>query len=210
MITASHNPPEDNGYKLYARDGAQIIPPTTNRRASRSGAAGDWESLSVGTSSWPQSCWTSTGALPRAISRRRGSDLGITYTPLHGVGGETMMKLLPSGLSPRDAVASSSGRGRSDVGVSQPEEPGAFDLAIATADEAGSTLIIANDPTPIVWAARERRRRWRVLRGDEIGWLLASSLLDEINVARGRRTTLVSSRCSKRWRGRKVYLAPPP
>jgi phosphomannomutase len=202
MITASHNPPEDNGYKLYARDGAQIIPPDDEIVERHARGAGPAILANRSASGHflvaPELLDEYREHFLERFRVEGGSDLGITYTPLHGVGGETMMKLFAdAGYSHVTPVAK---QFRPDgsfptLAFPNPEEPGAFDLAIATADEAGSTLIIANDPdADRLGAAARDGGGWRVLRGDEIGWLLASSLLDEINVAHEVvATTLVSS-----------------
>jgi phosphomannomutase len=202
MITASHNPPQDNGYKLYARDGAQIIPPDdeiVERHASDAGPA------ILASRSTPGHFFVAAELLEEYrthfLERFRvegGSDLRITYTPLHGVGGESMMKLfVDAGYHHVTPVATQFTPDGSfpTLAFPNPEEPGALDLAIATADKAGSTLIIANDPdADRLGAAVKDRDGWRVLRGDEIGWLLASSLLNEISGAEEMvATTLVSS-----------------
>jgi phosphomannomutase len=202
MITASHNPPQDNGYKLYARDGAQIIPPDdeiVERHARDAGPS------TLATRSAPGHFLVAPELLEEYrehfLERFRvegGSDLRITYTPLHGVGGETMMGLFAdAGYRHVTPVAIQFAPDGSfpTLDFPNPEEPGALDLAIATADEAGSTLIIANDPdADRLGAAVKGDEKWRVLRGDEIGWLLASSLLEEINLAHEVvATTLVSS-----------------
>ncbi|MGA7834101.1 MAG: hypothetical protein WCA31_02735, partial [Acidimicrobiales bacterium] len=126
------------------------------------------------------------------------SDLAITYTPLHGVGGEVMTALF------RDAgyrrVTTVDRQFAPDplfptLPFPNPEEPGALDLAMETANASGSSVIIANDPdADRLGAAVRHDDGWRVLRGDEIGWLLASALAGEIRL-RGEvvATTIVSS-----------------
>jgi len=202
MITASHNPPEDNGYKLYARDGAQIIPPDdeiVERYARRAGPA------TLADRSAPGHVTVSPSTLDeyRAhfLERFRvegGSDLRITYTPLHGVGGETMMNLFAdAGYAHVTPVAS---QFKPDgafptLPFPNPEEPGALDRAVQTANDSSSTFIIANDPdADRLGAAVRTDEGWHLLRGDEIGWLLASALLDEIGAANQMvATTIVSS-----------------
>jgi phosphomannomutase len=202
MITASHNPPQDNGYKLYARDGAQIIPPDdeiVERHARNAGP------VSLATREAPGHFTVSTEVLEEyrahVLRRFRVEDdhgLRLTYTPLHGVGGESMMKLFSdAGYAHVTSVASQFKPDGSfpTLPFPNPEEPGALDLAMASADETGSSLIIANDPdADRLGAAIKIDGTWRPLRGDEIGWLLASSLFDEI-AAEGQMvaTTIVSS-----------------
>ncbi|HVA51965.1 MAG TPA: phospho-sugar mutase [Acidimicrobiales bacterium] len=202
MITASHNPPEDNGYKLYASDGAQIVPPddeVVERHARDAGPATLADRSSPGHSLVASSLLDEYRA--HVIDRfgvDGGSALRITYTPLHGVGGETMMNLFAdAGYAHVTPVA---GQFKPDgsfptLAFPNPEEPGALDLAIRTANDANSTLVIANDPdADRLGAAARSGEGWRLLRGDEIGWLLASALLDEIGAA-GQMvaTTIVSS-----------------
>jgi len=202
MVTASHNPPEDNGYKLYASDGSQIIPPDdeiVERRMREANAA----LLAERTS--PSHFFVADELLEQYrahfLERFRvseGSDLAITYTPLHGVGGATATKLLAdAGYANVTKVAAQFEPDGNfpTLPFPNPEEPGALDLAIATANNANSTLIIANDPdADRLGAAARKGDEWRLLRGDEIGWLLASALLEEIVEARQTvATTIVSS-----------------
>lgn len=202
MITASHNPPQDNGYKLYARDGAQIIPPDAEIVERHARVAGD---ATLANRSAPGHSLVAEELLEAyrehfldRFSVEGGSDLRITYTPLHGVGGDTMMTLFARAgyrhVTPVTTQYQPDGAFPT-LAFPNPEEPGALDLAIATADESGSTLIVANDPdADRLGAAVKDHGGWRILRGDEIGWLLASSLMDEISAAKEVvATTLVSS-----------------
>jgi len=202
MITASHNPPQDNGFKLYARDGAQIIPPddrTVERFARDAGPA----TLAERTSQChffvaPELLGEYRSHFLERFRVPIGSGPPLTYTPLHGVGGETMMKLFAD--AGYEAVTPVAIQFKPDgsfptLAFPNPEEPGALDLAIVTAHESNSSLIIANDPdADRLGAAVLDGATWRVLRGDEIGWLLASSLLDEIaSAGQMVATTIVSS-----------------
>jgi phosphomannomutase len=202
MITASHNPPEDNGYKLYAGDGAQIVPPDDEIVERHMRDASD---AVLGERTSPLHSYVSQSVLDeyrRHVVERfhpaDESDLAITYTPLHGVGGTTMTRLFTeAGFSNVATVARQFEPDGSfpTLAFPNPEEPGALDLAIEAANAAKSSLIIANDPdADRLGAAVRDGDAWRVLRGDEIGWLLASSLIDGIRV-RGQAlaTTIVSS-----------------
>ena len=201
MITASHNPPEDNGYKLYAGDGAQIVPPDDEiverhmRDASRAELGDRTSSLH---SYVPESVLEEYRR--HVVERFHPSDesaLAITYTPLHGVGGATMMRLF--GDAGSSNVATVTRQFEPDgsfptLAFPNPEEPGALDLAIETATAANSSVILANDPdADRLGAAVRDGDQWRVLRGDEIGWLLASSLIEESAIGGGVATTIVSS-----------------
>ena len=202
MITASHNPPEDNGYKLYASDGSQIIPPDDETVERFMREAGD---AVLGTRSSATYFLIADELLEQYrahfLERFRvdgGSDLRITYTPLHGVGGAPMTALLAdAGYAHVTNVAKQfyPDGDFPTLPFPNPEEPGALDLAIEAANESNSTLIIANDPdADRLGAAARRDSEWRVLRGDEIGWLLASALLEGIGEAQQMvATTIVSS-----------------
>jgi phosphomannomutase len=202
MITASHNPPEDNGYKLYARDGAQIIPPDdeiVERFARHAGPATLADRSALGHVTVASSV---LDEYRRHVLERfrvnEASDLLITYTPLHGVGGETMMGLFAdAGYAHVTPVAAQFKPDGSfpTLPFPNPEEPGALDLAMKSANDSNSTFIIANDPdADRLGAAVKTDEGWHVLRGDEIGWLLASALFDEIAEAKEMvATTIVSS-----------------
>jgi phosphomannomutase len=189
MITASHNPPQDNGYKLYGPDGSQIIAPNDEIVEAH---ASDATSPPLGDRSNPLHTFVSEESIAQYRSHfverfavEGGSDLKIAYTPLHGVGGETMISMFeeagyrnveivdeqftPDGTFPT-------------LPFPNPEEPGALDLAIARAEATQSTLVIANDPdADRLGVAAKDDEQWRTLRGDEIGWLLASALLPEMD-----------------------------
>ncbi|HEY5104395.1 MAG TPA: phospho-sugar mutase [Acidimicrobiales bacterium] len=202
MITASHNPPEDNGYKLYASDGSQIIPPDdeTVERAMREAG----EALLADRTS-PSHFLIAEELLEQYrahfVERFRvdgGCDLAITYTPLHGVGGATATMLLADAGYTNVTHVMKQFEPDGDfptLPFPNPEEPGALDLAIATATAANATLIIANDPdADRLGAAARKGDEWRLLRGDEIGWLLASALMEEIGASHQvMATTIVSS-----------------
>ena len=187
MITASHNPPQDNGFKLYARDGAQIVPPDdeiVERFAQAAGEAVLADRTAAGHQFVPPATLAAYDAHMVARFGVETSALNITYTPLHGVGGAEMTRLFSlAGYDQVTVVAEQFAPDGSfpTLPFPNPEEPGALDLAIATATHAGSTLIIANDPdADRLGAAVRVDDEWVVLGGDQIGWLLASSLLAEI------------------------------
>jgi phosphomannomutase len=202
MVTASHNPPNDNGYKLYSSDGSQIIPPN-DEIVER--FANEATNPTLGERSSTHHRWISHDLLDeyrRHFTRRfgvaSGSDLAITYTPLHGVGGAIMMELFKeagySSVTPVVAQFEPDGAFPT-LPFPNPEEPGALDLAMTRADEVGSAFVIANDPdADRLGAAVRDDDGWHVLRGDQIGWLLASSMLPTMNDPRDVvATTIVSS-----------------
>ena len=209
MVTASHNPPLDNGYKLYSSDGSQIIPPndeiverhaneaTTPVLGERSSTHHRW--ISADLLAQYRAHFTERFAVP-------SSDLAITYTPLHGVGGATMMELFDAAgytsVTPVDAQFEPDSAFPT-LPFPNPEEPGALDLAMARADEVGSSLVIANDPdADRLGAAVRDGDGWHVLRGDQIGWLLASAMLPSMTGPRDVvATTIVSSTMLRKMAG---------
>jgi phosphomannomutase len=188
MITASHNPAADNGFKLYAIDGAQIIPPHDAAVERFAQAAGEPVLATRASAMYSQVAPEILLQYRRHFVQRfgvaTGSRLPITYTPLHGVGGETMLELFESARFSAVSVVAEQFAPDGDfptLAFPNPEEPGALDLAMATADANGSSLVIANDPdADRLGVAVLGAVGWRVLRGDEIGWLLASALLGEM------------------------------
>ena len=184
MVTASHNPPEDNGYKVYLGDGAQLAPPTDAQiEAAIRGGRAD-ASHTRRRPAMP--CWTtrsSTRTWPRwpAWSTRRGPDCGSSTRRCTASAPRSS-----SGPSPPPA---SSDRCRSarqaepdprfpTVAFPNPEEPGALDLALALARDQDADLVIANDPDADRCAvAVPDGAEWRMLRGDEVGVLLADAML---------------------------------
>ena len=202
MVTASHNPPQDNGYKLYSSDGSQIVPPNDEIVERFANEAARPE---LGERSSAHHRWISYDLLDQYSSHfsqrfgvAGGSDLAITYTPLHGVGGAFMMDLFASaGFSSVTSVATQFAPDGAfpTLPFPNPEEPGALDLAMARADEVNSSLVLANDPdADRLGAAVRDRDGWHVFRGDQIGWLLASAMLPAMNDPRDVvATTIVSS-----------------
>lgn len=202
MITASHNQPNDNGYKLYASDGSQIIAPSdemVERFASESLTPVLAERTSEYLFKVPSEVIEKyqSNILSR-FSVEGGSALRITYTPLHGVGGDPMMTLFRRAGFLQVSVVTEQFEPDGNfptLAFPNPEEPGALDLAMATADSVGSSIIIANDPdADRLGVAIKNSQGWRVLRGDEIGWLLGSMLMkDAARSGQCVATTIVSS-----------------
>ncbi len=199
MITASHNPPQDNGYKLYAGDGAQIVPPAdeiVERHAAEAGTPtlgrrGDPLHHVIGDD-------LLTAYRDHFVERFGvASDLVIAYTPLHGVGGAPMSALFEAaGFARVHVVESQFAPDPTFPGLPfpNPEEPGVLDEAIATAERVGADLVIANDPdADRLGVAVRAADSWRALRGDEIGWLLASALVGGARPGDVVATTIVSS-----------------
>ncbi len=189
MVTASHNPPDDNGYKVYLGDGSQIVPPADAEISACIAAVGPLSSI-------PRSddFTTLDGAVLDAYVARAVSLLGdgprevsAVYTAMHGVGGEVFMRAVAGAgfAAPTKVAAQFAPDGRfPTVNFPNPEEPGAMDLALADARAQGADVIIANDPDADRSAAGIRTAEdYRMLTGDEVGALLAWWIAE-----RGRRS----------------------
>ena len=196
VITASHNPPYDNGYKVYDTNGAQIIPPTDKDIAAKiaeAPPANDVPRLSKkyrGGMTYPVPDYMFERYLEDLAKVRpagsAGSDIGIVYTPLHGVGGAFVTEALQrSGHTNIHRVAD---QYQPDghfptVDFPNPEEPGALDLATELAAEENADLIIANDPdTDRLAVSVPRRGGWGPLTGNQIGALLGDYMLANTQV----------------------------
>jgi phosphomannomutase len=192
VITASHNPPADNGYKVYDSNAAQIIPPTDAEIAgaiAEVGPARDVpriESVFAGhsdlVSPMPEGIIDHyRRELDAARPNPQTSDLKIVYTPLHGVGGKILTAMciwahhtglitVPGQSEPDGAFPT--------VTFPNPEEPGALDLALELAGEVGADLVLANDPdADRLAAAVPLHGEWRLLTGNELGALLGDYVL---------------------------------
>ncbi len=178
MVTASHNPPDDNGYKVYLGDGSQIVPPADAEISACIAAVGALAGI-------PQSgdYRTLDDALLDAYVARAVSllgtgprDVSAVYTAMHGVGGEVFMRAVEkSGFGTPTAVAAQfAPDGRfPTVSFPNPEEPGAMDLSLADARAQSADVIIANDPDADRCAAGiPVGGDYRMLTGDEVGALL--------------------------------------
>jgi phosphomannomutase len=201
MVTASHNPAQDNGYKVYLGDGGQIVPPTDSDISAAIDAVGTLASIPK-SDTWTSLDDTVVDAYVRAISstsllgRVPQRDVRILYTPLHGVGRDTLLAAFEAAGFPSPQVVSQQAEPDPDfptLAFPNPEEPGALDLAVAAAQASPPDLVIANDPDADRCAvAVPDREGWRILRGDEVGSLLGDFLLR--NGISGRyATTIVSS-----------------
>jgi phosphomannomutase len=189
MVTASHNPPDDNGYKVYlggADDGAQIVSPADAEIAAhiqRVADDGDVTILprSVGYENAPESLVEAYIAATAAVAPAPAGAEGLrwVYTAMHGVGWETVSRVLAEAGYPEPVVVEAQihpdGRFPT-VAFPNPEEPGAMDLAFETARAVDAELVIANDPDAdrlaVAIPDAEAEGGWRRLTGNEIGLLL--------------------------------------
>nr|WP_204263363.1 phospho-sugar mutase [Geodermatophilus normandii] len=196
MVTASHNPPQDNGYKVYLADGAQLVPPADREIEAAIAAVGpardvptcdDWETLGDDVEAGY------VAAVVRALQPDRvpAADRGVVtvaYTAMHGVGAATTRAVFAAaGFAPPVSVPEQDAPDPAfpTVAFPNPEEPGAVDLLLALAARSGADVAIAEDPDAdrcsVVCDGRQ-------LTGDEVGALLADWLL-----RRGARGTYASS-----------------
>ncbi|PZE36179.1 phospho-sugar mutase [Curtobacterium sp. MCPF17_031] len=188
MVTASHNPPRDNGYKVYLGgddEGSQIVPPVDGEIAAAIDvvASGDIRSLTratdytVADASLVQAYVDATAATVPAPGLPADAQPSVVYTAMHGVGWETARAVfaqagfrepavVPEQIEPDGAFPT--------VSFPNPEEPGAMDLAIARGVAVGADLVIANDPDAdrLALAIPDGSGSYRRLTGNEVGWLL--------------------------------------
>ncbi|WP_299051737.1 phospho-sugar mutase [uncultured Nocardioides sp.] len=186
MVTASHNPPADNGYKVYLGDGSQIVSPADAGIAERIAAVGPLAEVPRGTGGRTLDSQLLDRYLDTVadLAEDGPRDLRVVYTPLHGVGGGTVGTVLEQAGFDAPHVVGPQEEPDPDfptVEFPNPEEPGAMDLAMDLAVEVGADLVVANDPDADRCAAAvpapATERGWRMLRGDEVGALLGSHLL---------------------------------
>jgi len=193
MITASHNPAGDNGYKVYLKDGAQIVPPADAEIEAAISGLGPLSLIPLAPADSPlivrlgdevakayldQVC-------PSFPATRDAAWLRFVYTPLHGVAGDLAMRAFEqAGFSLPDVVTAQL---RPDpdfpsVLSPNPEEPESLDLALKLARGSGADLVIAHDPDgdrlAVAVPDPEVTGGWRRLTGDQVGALLGAHLLD--------------------------------
>lgn len=192
MITASHNPAPDNGYKVYGSNGCQINSPIDGeilQHISRSifePPTCDVNSqlhLHQNLTASIDSLYLDT--LERVISKPQDATScpRFVYTPLHGVGGSMMVKACGRlGFLKQMTVVPEQAYPDPDfptVKFPNPEEKGALDMAIDIADRENIHLIFANDPDADRFAAAEKvGNQWHQFTGDEVGVLLAEHLME--------------------------------
>lgn len=188
MVTASHNPPQDNGYKVYLGSGAQIIPPADVDIAQcieQVTALGPVADLPHG-SEWVTLDSSTADAYLEHTSTlvdshiSKATDLTTVYTAMHGVGGSYFMELAQRAGFPQPITVAQQFAPDSafpTVAFPNPEEPGAMDLSIETAITHKADVIIANDPDAdrcaVAIPTDSIKMNWRMLHGDEVGALLA-------------------------------------
>ncbi|MDQ2758772.1 MAG: phospho-sugar mutase [Actinomycetota bacterium] len=187
MVTASHNPSQDNGYKVYLGDGSQIVPPVDAQIAAHINAIEQTADIAVTDDGWETLSNDLVddylGAVGRVVTPDSPRDLSVVHTSLHGVGNDVVLAAFERAGFPVPLAVPSQAEPDPDfptVAFPNPEEPGAIDAALALARDVTPDLVIANDPDADRVAAAVLDPAvgdWRMLRGDEVGALLGAHLL---------------------------------
>lgn len=202
QITASHNPAADNGYKVYFDGGLQIVSPIDSEIEAAMAAAPPADAI-------PRRPVTPTGQdlvaryIARAATvRRHRGQVRVALTPLHGVGGATAVAVLrAAGFTDIHTVATQFDPDPDfpTVAFPNPEEPGAADALLRLAAEVGADIAIALDPDADRCAlGTPAPDGWRMLTGNETGWLLGDYLLSELPADRAAGAVVASSVVSSR------------
>jgi len=183
MVTASHNPPRDNGYKVYLGDTSQIVPPADADISACIDAVGRVDELPRDTGYTvlgPEVAEAYLDAVVQ-VAPEGPRDLVVAYTPMHGVGGRTLVAAAErAGFAAPHTVAAQLDPDPAfpTVAFPNPEEPGAMDLALELAASVDADIVIANDPDADRCAVGVRTEDGhRLLTGDQVGVLLAEALL---------------------------------
>ncbi len=199
MITASHNPPADNGYKLYLGDGAQIVPPADAGIEARIRGLGALSDVPAAPLDSPLvlrhgaevaaaylGAVTAISPAPADTAETPAAPLRIVYTPLHGVALDLAVEAMVRAGFPAPHVVAAQAEPDPDfptVAFPNPEQPGALDLALADARRIGADLVLANDPDgdrlAVAVPDRAAEGGWRVLTGDQLGALLGGYVLEQ-------------------------------
>ena len=204
MVTASHNPPEDNGYKVYLGgivdqiryEGSQIISPADTQISEYISQVPDLNMLKrnsgaeVLDDSIVDSYIKATAKLATP-----NSDLKVVYSAMHGVGTKTLEQVFAAANFAPPILVKEQAEPDPDfptVKFPNPEEPGAIDLSIKKAMQVSADLVIANDPDAdrCAVAIADRGGNWRMLRGDEVGAILGEYLA---RAAKDKNATLANS-----------------
>ena len=221
MVTASHNPPQDNGYKVYVGGrvsdehgrGAQIVAPIDAEIAALIDHDQPVDDILLAPSGWQvlpaagqpgdieaRYLKAIAKVIPEAGAQHQAAreQLRIVVSAMHGVGGHTMAQALAgAGFSDVHQVPEQAEPDPQfpTVAFPNPEEPGAIDLSLQLAQRLEADLVIANDPDADRCAAAVHTESgWRMLRGDEVGWLLGDYLASRLPEGAVLANSIVSSR----------------
>ncbi|MFD0145983.1 MULTISPECIES: phospho-sugar mutase [unclassified Streptomyces] len=212
-VTASHNPPRDNGYKVYLGDGSQIVPPADAEIAAEIDAVRSLDDVPRATDGWET---LGDEVLEAYLARTDavltpGSPRGVrtVYTAMHGVGKDVLTAAFArAGFPPPALVAEQAEPDPAfpTVAFPNPEEPGAMDLAFEAARAVDPDIVIANDPDADRCAVAVPdptvQGGWRMLRGDEVGALLAAHLVHKGVSRNGKKSVFAESIVSSSLLGR--------
>jgi phosphomannomutase len=207
MVTASHNPPRDNGYKVYlgaalggdTGAGAQLVSPADAEIEAAIRTIGPLLGVALGPAGMvlgPDIVKSYVDSVAAVVAPDSPRALRVAYTPLHGVGAQIFTEALAAAGFPTPSIVDIQVAPDPEfptVAFPNPEEPGAMDQVVALAAATGADLAIANDPDADRCAvAVPDAGGWRILRGDEVGVLLADHLMRRGTTGRYA-TTIVSS-----------------
>ncbi|TFV58586.1 phospho-sugar mutase [Mycobacterium sp. PS03-16] len=197
MITASHNPPTDNGYKVFFEEGLQIVGPTDREIEAAIADAPHADEI--------RRAAVETGGMEEIVHyvnraanvRHAHGKVRVAFTPLHGVGGEYLLDVLNRGGIDDIHVVESQFAPDPDfptVTLPNPEEPGTVDALLALAADVDADLAIALDPDADRCAVGiPTPDGWRMLSGDETGWLFGDYILSQIEPGEVMAATVVAS-----------------
>ena len=194
MVTASHNPPQDNGYKVYLGDGSQIVPPADAGIAGQIARVSSVADVPLADDGWDtlgdDVAEAYVGATARVVAPDGPRDVDIVHTALHGVGSDTLLRVFERAGFPTPVSVESQQHPDAafpTVSFPNPEEPGAIDAALDLAREIGPDIVLANDPDAdrcavavpftVQGGEDDGATQWRMLRGDEVGALLGAHVL---------------------------------
>jgi phosphomannomutase len=193
MVTASHNPAQDNGYKVYLGDGCQIVPPCDVEIAAHIAQVGLVADVPRSGSGWTTMddgvLEAYLNAASAVVAPGSPRELCVVHTALHGVGSDVVVAAFARAGFSAPIVVSSQSEPDPDfptVSFPNPEEPGAIDAALALAAKVHPDIVLANDPDadrcavavpdPVA-ATVDNPAGWRMLHGDEVGSLLGAHIL---------------------------------
>jgi phosphomannomutase len=201
MVTASHNPPQDNGYKVYLGDGRQIVSPVDEQISKLIESVSDVRKISQGDAGKSVSddvvatyeSLTSELIATGPTTQAQRKAVTSVYTAMHGVGWKTLQAVFKeSGFA--EPIAALEQRDPDPafptVAFPNPEEKGALDIAIALAKKNSVDVLLANDPDADRFAAAAPNSSgdWITLRGDQIGSLLGWWLVERAKLAGSKLT----------------------
>ncbi|TDX51253.1 phospho-sugar mutase [Orenia marismortui] len=203
MVTASHNPPEYNGYKVYWEDGAQVVSPHDKGIIGEVNAIESFDNVKTISEEEAREqglfeiikpemddkyikTLKDLSLNPESI-KKVANDLHIVYTPLHGTGNMPVQRVLDElGFKNLHVVKEQEqpDPNFSTVSYPNPEEPAVFDLGIKLAEEKDAELVMANDPDAdrVGIAVKNTDGEWEFLNGNQVGILLTEYIVNSLEV----------------------------